>query len=229
MLLRWMLRQSDKIVVLSQSVLNELQSISSNGVLGFHPLYDNYTEFAEDCNAVQDRAPTVLFFGLIKPYKGLDVLLRAMSLVKSRIPDIRLLIAGEVYGSSAGYDDLIRSLGSQETVEKHFRFISESEIASFFRRSDVCVLPYKAASQSGVIATAYSFRLPVIASSVGGLSEYIDAGKTGLLVAPNNPEALAESIVRYFQSGLKEPMSAEIPAFCNRYSWKGLAELILKD
>jgi glycosyltransferase involved in cell wall biosynthesis len=232
MLSKRFFRQCQKIVVLSDACLSDLnrkmpEYISSRGVKGFHPIYDCYGSPAPVVPDARQTETTLLFFGLIKAYKGLDVLLKALKQARLSLPELKLIVAGEVYGKKDRYLDLIRELGLEGAVELHLSYVMDSEIPYFFRRSQACVLPYKSATQSGVIATSYSFNVPVIASDVGGLSEYISEGETGLLVPPNDPSALAEAIVRYFHENLRGRMSANIPAFMERFSWRRLADIIL--
>ncbi len=226
-------KHCERIVLLSSACLNDLKrkmpvAISRKGLLGFHPIYDCYSSGWDKPVAVPPKQPTALFFGLIKAYKGLDVLLKALKQARRRIPELKLIIAGEVYGKADMYEHLIRELGLGEAVDARFHYITDSEIAAIFRQAQVCVLPYKSATQSGVIATAYSFQMPVIASDVGGLSEYVSAGDTGLLVPPNDPEALAASLIRYFEEDLHARMSARIPSYIEKFSWPKLAALILE-
>lgn len=225
-------KHCDKIITLSGATFEDLArkmpaDIAAKGVQGFHPIYDCYVGAQDSSPQENEAATTALFFGLIKAYKGLDVLLKAVKQARKRVPNLRLLIAGEVYGKPEKYLRLIRQLGLEEAVEARFRYIENDEIASVFQQSQVCVLPYKSATQSGVIATSYSFGVPVIASDVGGLSEYIDPGKTGLLVAPDNPELLAGALIRYFEENMRQAMAPNIPAYIERFSWQKLADLIL--
>lgn len=225
-------RQCEKIVTLSGATFEDLKrkmprDISDRGIQGFHPIYDCYGNAQNSLPQDLGGAPSALFFGLIKAYKGLDVLLKAVKQARKRIPELRLLIAGEVYGKTEKYRRHIRQLGLEDAVDARFQYISNEEIADIFNRSQVCVLPYKSATQSGVIATSYSFGVPVIASNVGGLSEYIDEEKTGLLVPPNNPEALAGALIRYFEGNMFQAMKPNIPAFVEQFSWQKLAELVL--
>ncbi|NMD12863.1 MAG: glycosyltransferase family 4 protein [Candidatus Cloacimonetes bacterium] len=219
------------IVLLSEACKRDLQRkmpkhIADKGISGFHPIYDCYAD--NHASREKPSQPTALFFGLIKPYKGLDVLLAATKQALKAMPDLKLIIAGEVYGSSEQYLQMIRRLGLTEVVETHFRYIGEDEIGQLFQRSQVCVLPYKSATQSGVISTSYNFNVPVIASDVGGLSEYISPGETGLLVPPGNPEALAQAMIRYFKDGMYLSMSSNIPAYKEQYSWQKLADIFLQ-
>ncbi|MDD2227815.1 MAG: glycosyltransferase [Candidatus Cloacimonetes bacterium] len=228
-LTRFVFTKADKIAVLSKATLTELirklpLSISKQSVLGYHPIYDCYTK-GEAVEA--SNAHNMLFFGLIKPYKGLDVLLDAMPLVLSKIPDAKLVIAGEVYGDSSPYHKQIDYLGIARSVETHFRYISEPEVSSFFSNANLCILPYKSASQSGVIATSYSFGVPVLASDVGGSGEYILPGETGDLVSPNNPVKLAEGIINHFSQ--EKDMRPSIMEYNKRHSWSSLADLIIQN
>lgn len=226
-------KHSDKIVVLSEACLQDLKNtmpkdIADKGILGFHPIYDCYGKAINNYEIDTMQAPTALFFGLIKPYKGLDILIKALKQARIKIPELKLIIAGEVYGKEDKYLSLINQLHLEHAVETHFRYIQEDEIRNFFLRSQVCVLPYKSATQSGVIATSYEFNIPVIASQVGGLSEYVKDNETGILVPPNNPEALAAALIRYFDEGLFNIMRQNIPSFRQQFSWQKLAEIILQ-
>ena len=226
------LSKADKLVVLSQSCLEDIHKllplrVARRTVLGFHPIYDSYGQYENQAKEIGKDTFTLLFFGLIKPYKGLDVLLKAFRLLLDRKPELRLIIAGDVYGDSSPYLELIRSLRLGDHVETHFRYIGDAEISSFFRQSDLCILPYKTATQSGVIATSYCFDVPVIASDVGGLSEYILPGKTGFLVRSEDPSALAETIFKALDRELLTNMQDEIKNYKKRFSWEALAELML--
>jgi D-inositol-3-phosphate glycosyltransferase len=227
-LLRYAFSKVDKIVVLSKSCLLDLKrnlpnAIVKKAVVGFHPIYESL-----HLNDYQPQAfPGLLFFGLIKEYKGLDILLRAMPIIRLAIPDIRLRIAGSVYGSAKVYQNLIKELNLEANVECHFRYLDDAEVAGLFAISDVCILPYKSATQSGVIATALSYETPVIATDVGGLGEYVEHGKTGLLIPPDNPPALAAAVIRFYNNELMEPMREAIAEMKDKNTWGELAKLIL--
>jgi glycosyltransferase involved in cell wall biosynthesis len=231
-LTRYLLDQTDQILVLSQKTQQDVAALSTkyeNRIkLGFHPIYEDYNSTQVDLPHAAKSRPTVLFFGFIKAYKGLDVLLKAMVRVKKQLPAVRLIIAGDVYGDASVWRDMIRDLNLEDITQADLKYISSSQIQEYFNQSSVCVLPYKTATQSGIIATAYAFNLPVIASDVGGLSEYLIEGKTGLLVPANNEIALAEKIVQYFVEGLEEQMREQVGEFKQRFSWPKLAELILE-
>lgn len=221
---------ADRIVVLSKATLHELDTIvplriARKAVLGFHPIYA-YTSSSVQAAASNEPDKTLLFFGLIKPYKGLDILLDAMPMVIKAIPEIKLVIAGEIYGDPSVYEEQIKALGIGQSVDCQFHYISETEIAGLFSKASICVLPYRSASQSGVIATSYSFGVPVLATKVGGLSEYIEEGKTGYLVEPNSPAELAKAILKHFEAA--PDLKPGIKEYCQRFSWQSLAGLFLE-
>ncbi|MDZ4182949.1 MAG: glycosyltransferase, partial [Candidatus Cloacimonadaceae bacterium] len=230
LLTKALLTHCEKILLLSHACLNDLKrimpkAIADKGVAGFHPIYDSFPE-----SAVPEHYPhkdtTLLFFGLIKPYKGLDVLLKAMRQVRERLPELSLVVAGEIYGKADVYEHLIRSLGLADCVRTHFKYIPENEVAPFFRSASLCVLPYKSATQSGIIAMSYHFDLPVIVTDAGGLSEYVEEAVTGLVVPANDVEALAAGIIRYYEARMHESMSAAVREYKQKYSWQSLARLV---
>ncbi len=229
----YLLEKMDRILLLSNKSLSDVKllfpSISSSKLIrGFHPLYDGYKK-STTLHASEIKSLSVLFFGFIKAYKGLDILLEAIKIVSLSIPSIKLIIAGDVYGDRSYWDNLIESLGIDKYCDKHFRYISDEEVEDFFLNAKLCVLPYRSATQSGVIATSYAFDLPVIASNVGGLSEYIEDGVTGFLVDPESPNALAKAIIEYFDSDLESIMRDNIKKYKTKYSWETLCNRILES
>jgi glycosyltransferase involved in cell wall biosynthesis len=228
-LLRFAFEPADGIVVLSKACMKDLKRVVSNKLVlkahqGFHPLYST---FGEDISKTNVHS-TLLFFGMIKPYKGLDILLNAMPLIRQEIPDIRLIIAGSVYKDQASYEEMIEDLGLADAVETRFHYVKDEEVQELFRKSDVCVLPYKTATQSGVIATSYSYDTPVIASDVGGLGEYIKEGKTGFLVEPDSAPALAHAVIDFYKNQQLLPMQANIAKIKEDQSWNNLVNIFLE-
>lgn len=174
-------------------------------------------------------APVILFFGLIKPYKGLASLIRAFATVQARLPEAILLIVGYPQGGFAPYHRLVHELGLGSAVRTALRYVSHCEMATWFTAADVVALPYLATSQSAVLMTAYTFGRPVVATSVGGLPEAVDPGQSGLLVPPSDEAALAEAIIalladshRCTQMGRYARRLAE-----TRYSWQVIASATL--
>jgi len=152
---------------------------------------------------------TILFFGKVRKYKGLDVLLAALPKVLSKI-ECKLLVVGEFYDSIARYRRLIRELNIENYVQIDNRYVPNEEVPEVFERADVLVLPYLSATQSGVARIALSNKLPIIASRTGGLSEAIIENVDGLLFPPGDSEALADQIVTYFKTKLGERFSNNI-------------------
>ena len=172
------------------------------------------------------EVPVVLFFGFVKPYKGLEVLLESLPMVRAAVPGARLVVAGEFVGSQARYERLARRLGLESAITWRPGYVASSDVAGLFAAADVVALPYIAASSSGVLLTAYSCRRPVVASSVGGLADLVEDGATGVLVPPGDPRALAAAIGTL----LADPARAEQMGNCGyalkqrRHNWKGVAE-----
>ena len=144
---------------------------------------------------------TILFFGLVRKYKGLDVLLRAMPKVLAQI-ECRLLVVGEFYDSIDKYRRIIRDCRIEPYVEIDNRYVPNEEVGEIFNRADVLVLPYVEASQSGVARIARRNALPIIASRAGGLPQAVDGGKSGLLFPPGDADALADRLLEFFSNGL---------------------------
>lgn len=140
------------------------------------------------------EAQVILFFGLIKPYKGLLDLIEALALVRSEYPSVHLLIAGRPEGSIEPYLALLSQHGLHEATTLRLRFIPTEEVPFYFAASDIACLPYRQASQSGVLLTAYRFGLPVIVTRVGGLPETVEEGLNGLIVPPSDPAELARAL-----------------------------------
>jgi glycosyltransferase involved in cell wall biosynthesis len=183
-----------------------------HGVLSLYRAWDD--------PAIREEPHTVLFFGRIAPYKGLEDLIAAQPRVTAAVPQARFVIAGS--GRFEGYRELIRDPAS---FEIHNRFISNEEVPGLFRRAAVVVLPYTEASQSGVIPIAYDFEKPVIVTRIGALAEVVEDGISGLVVEPGNPEQLARAIIRVigedrFRKHLAEGARRIAET---RLSWKAIA------
>jgi glycosyltransferase involved in cell wall biosynthesis len=155
--------------------------------------YEIFRDWA--AGTARPSVPTVLFFGRISPYKGLDVLYRAAPLIAAAVPGVRFVVAGRpVAGFAAPPPPLLA--GNEARVEVIERYMSNAELARLFEEASVVVCPYTDATQSGVVLTAYGFNRPVVATAVGGLPEYVTDGCTGLLVPPGDADALAAAVVR---------------------------------
>jgi len=193
-------------------------------IMLFHPVYENLRVDANNINRITNN---LLFFGFIKPYKGLDILLRAFALVLKTLPDKRLVIAGDVYGDKKQYFDIIDDLGIHNNVEVSFRYIAEYEIEEIFNNSDVCIIPYRTATQSGVAQMSYAHLVPVIATDVGGISEVVKENETGLLVEAGNHVQLAEKITEYYHQNYKSKFIENIENVNREHSWDSFASKLI--
>jgi glycosyltransferase involved in cell wall biosynthesis len=188
------------------------------------------TDARKKLNLPSDRQ-IILFFGGIRPNKGLDILLKALEIVKSRTRNRRVLlvIAGSLLGrfNFESYSDMIKKSDLSEYVQTFIHFIPEEEVDYFFAASDLVVLPYlKFEAQSGVLLRAYAHKKPVIVSNVGAMGELISSDEVGLVVEPGDAEPLAEAIISILGT-LEKFQSRYGPELEDKYSWKHIAELTM--
>lgn len=195
-----------------------------------HPLYSHFGKKKERSEVENKLGLTpgkknILFFGLIRKYKGLDILLEAFD----KLPeDYQLIIAGEPYGSFAPYQEIIDRISGKDRVIKVLKYIKDSEVTDYFSAADLAVLPYRSATQSGISSVAYHFEVPMIVTDVGGLKETIGDRGTGLVVDEGTPEAIRMEIERYFSDpSIAEECIANIRMEKERLSWKGFAERLI--
>jgi len=182
--------------------------------------------FEYDIGAVfrRDSKLRLLFFGFVRPYKGLDALLKAIGILKDQ--GISLEIAGEFWKDKHEYLKLIKELGISSKVTIVDKYIPDNEMGQYFTRADLVVLPYRKTITSGVIATAYGFKKPVLATNVGGFHEVIQDGSTGKLVAPDDPQAFADGI-RWFLANRQIDFAENISTFAaQNMSWRSLVDKI---
>lgn len=227
-LTRMALAQVDGALVMSESVRLDLLRFRPHlpHRLVRHPLY---SQFGEPMDRDAARAElglagdVILFFGFIRAYKGLDVLLRALPMVRR---PVTLCVAGEFYEDRARYDELVKSLGLGDRVKILDRFAGEAEVRRYFSACDCVVLPYHSATQSGVIPLAYAMERPVITTRVGGLPEVVEEGGTGLLVDPGDPGALAGAIDKFYAAGGSPAFRERILEFRKAFQWDALTGAI---
>ena len=228
---KYFFNKCDGFVILNSSSEKDLKGLipSARCLIQPHPLYDHYGTKMDWRDArikleiIKDKK-VVLYFGFIRNYKGLDLLIKAFG---SLDESYELVIAGESYGDFSGYEKLIEQTGIKKRVKLHIRYIEEKEIPVFFSAADVCVLPYKTATQSGIIGMAYHFNLPVIATNVGGLAEMIEDEKTGLIVDSPSPLLMSAKIREFFDTKEVRKYPANIEKFRQKHSWDGFAEGII--
>jgi glycosyltransferase involved in cell wall biosynthesis len=231
-LTRYFIKSVEGFIIMSKSVLKDLELFDKvkPRQLCPHPLYDNYGEIlskeeakkALNLNADQHY---ILFFGFIREYKGLDILLEALADERLRKLPVRLLIAGEFYANESHYMDIIKRLSLSEDVIIHSDFIPHTDVRKYFCASDVVVLPYKDATQSGVTQVAYHFNRPVITTNVGGLPEMVPDGVVGYVVNPE-PDSVAEAIYKFFNEKRETEFSENVKIEKKKYSWDVMIQSI---
>jgi len=231
---RWLnkmfVRNFDAFVVMSDQVKNDLLSLRPDAkvLMLEHPWYDQFLEKIERNDACEKLGldatkKVLLFFGLIRDYKGLDVLLEAFLLLDE---SYSLLVAGEFYSDKSSYNHLITDPRIASRVKVVDNFIPDEEVHIYFSAADVSVLPYRSATQSGVTATSFHFGVPVIVTDVGGLKEAVqDMGK---VVQPNNNEMLATAIRDYFDKSEQEAFKKSIDSKRGAFSWDNFAERLVQ-
>lgn len=230
---RYFIGPIDGYIAMSEKVLNDIKSFDANKptTLTPHPLFDNFGEIigreeALNTLGLDPEYRYMLFFGFIRKYKGLDLLLKAMADSKLREKKIKLIIAGEYYIGKEEYERLISKLGIKEDLVQIERFIGDDEVRDFFCASDLVVQPYKTATQSGVTQIAYHFNKPMIVTNVGGLPELCPHEKVGY-VTPTDPGAIREAIHRFFDLPDRDHFIENIKEEKKKYSWGILIHNIL--
>lgn len=218
------LKGHDGFIVLCNSVRDDLLKIMPDAryIVSPHPIYSNFgdripREKAASALGLDPGKKTLLFFGLIREYKGLDILIEAFSQLDG---SYQLLIGGEAYGPFDRYEALINASPNKDRIHLFNRFISDSDVNKFFCASDLCVLPYRSATQSGISSIAYHFDLPMVTTSVGGLKEMIGDTGTGIVTDEISPGAIKAAIERFFSDGdLRAGCIKKIAEEKERLSW----------
>ncbi len=241
LLTRFAFRFIDSYVVQSRAVERDLRLWKKDPLLAYlpHPVYEI---FGEETSRIAARAKlrgvdaamdlgdgerVLLFFGYVREYKGLDVILDAMPAILARIK-VKLLVVGEFYDNEQQYREQVRRLGVGDAVIFHSDYVPNEDVGVYFSASDVLTLPYRSATQSGIIQIAYNFHRPVIATDVGGLGEVIVDGRTGFIVPSGQPAAIAEAVISFFENDRFEEFRAGVIDEKKKYSWEFMAEGIEK-
>jgi glycosyltransferase involved in cell wall biosynthesis len=228
LLTRRVFKHVDGFLVHADEMVGQLKDFNATPLVKkiYHPLYNFYLQWDRVQREERDSDDLrLLFFGKVRKYKGLSVFLEAVSRIKGRI-SFHATIAGEFYVAPVPYRKAAERLGLSDLVTWKERYIPNEEVPKLFRESDLVVLPYLEATQSGVVPVAYQFDVPVIASDVGGLSEVVLEGKTGYLVPPGNPEAIAEKIISFHAGQKKQEFQENIRKFRQKLSWQQVVERI---
>lgn len=233
----YFLKACDGFITMSEKVMSDLRKFTTSKPAQqvLHPLYDNFGEPVTALVARQQLAlPTdkriILFFGFIRKYKGLDILLQSMALLKERYKNSPadmplLLIAGEFYEDAAPYHEQIRNLDISDAVILRTNFIADDEVRYYLCAADAVIQPYRNATQSGVTPLAYHFERPMVVTNVGGLPALVPHMKVGLVAEPE-PAAIAAAIARFYELG-ENYFIAHLRSEKEQYSWNKLVQAIL--
>lgn len=229
LLTRYFLRACDGFVTMSRSVLSDLQRLGFGDKPALyrpHPLYDNFGPIKPKAKALAalklpDNVGYLLFFGFIRAYKGLDILLEAFADARIAMLPIKLIIAGEFYEDVAPYKALIQHYKLQDRLILATDFIPNEEVVNYFCAADLIVQPYKNATQSGVSQIAYHFERPMLVTNVGGLAELIPAGVVGYVVPPT-AAAIADAVVDFYANRREAGFSAGVREEKKRFSWPAM-------
>ncbi len=237
---RYFIKPVDAFITMSEKVLSDLRLFTTDkkALLVPHPLYDNFgekisKEMARNELGIGNEELVVLFFGFIRKYKGLDILLDAFKLIKERtqIPNSefqipKLMIAGEFYEDRKTYDDQVEALGIKDNLILHTGFIPDNEVKNYMCAADVVIQPYRNATQSGVTPLAYHFEVPMIVTNVGGLPAMVPDNKVGLVAEPT-AASLAAKILEYFEKG-ENYFLPHLMEEKKKFSWTKMLESILE-
>jgi glycosyltransferase involved in cell wall biosynthesis len=228
---RYFIRPVDAFVTMSRKVLADLRLFDTRKPAAFvaHPLYDNFGEALPTAEArrylkLPEGERIILFFGFIRPYKGLDLLLAAMADERIQHGKIRLVVAGEFYEDSKPYLDLIASLQLGDAVIMRTEFIPDSDVKYYLCAADLVVQPYRSATQSGVTPLAYHFEKPMLVTNVGALPDMVPHEKVGLVASPD-AASLADGILRFFELGAGH-FIPHIREEKKKYTWQKMEESI---
>lgn len=228
---QYFIKAVDTFLTMSKDVLKDLHSFTSKPAkFTPHPLYDNYGEpvskeiACEKLNLnVADKH--ILFFGFIRKYKGLDLLLQAMNDARIKSSNIKLIIAGEFYDDKMEYENLISKV--KEQVHLFTDFIPNDDVKYYFSAADLIVQPYRSATQSGITQVAFHFEKPMIVTNVGGLHEVVPNGKTGFVAEPN-AASIADAIIKFFQKDAIHSLQENISEEKKKYSWEVFIDVLMK-
>ncbi len=233
MLTNYFIQRIDGLIAMSKSVLTEASSFRKNLPQGFcpHPIFDNYGErltfeVAKQKLELDLNTKYLLFFGFIRDYKGLDLLINAFADARLRKFPVKLLVAGEYYSSPEPYLRLIKEKNLGEWIELRTEFIPDDQVNLYFSAADMVVQPYKSATQSGVTQIGYHFNKPMLVTNVGGLSEIISDGKIGYVVEPES-QKIADALIDFYEHDRIGEFEANVLEEKKKFSWSNMVHTFL--
>ena len=222
----------DAFIVMSRSVAADIKTFTDKKRTVYvpHPVYDNYGEMIEKSAAkkvlgLDENTDYLLFFGFIREYKGLDLLLRALADKRLRKRKLKLIVAGEYYSNESYYKQIIKQLRLRDKVVLHTDFIAHDRVKYYFGAADLVVQPYKSATQSGISQLAYHFEKPMLVTNVGGLPEIVEDGKAGY-VTEVNVTAISEAIADFYENEREAEMIKGVRENKQAFSWAKMTEAV---
>ena len=224
----------DGFVTMSRSVSEDLKQFTDNPHVSYlpHPIYDNFGEKISKPEArkwlgLGMDEKVLLFFGIVRRYKGLDILLKAMADERIKEKNIKVIVAGEYYDDAAYYEDLISKFDIADSVISKPEFISNEEVKYYFCGTDMVVQPYRSATQSGISQMAYHFESPMLVTNVGGLPEIVPDGKVGY-VTEVRPKAVADAILDFYENDREATFRNNVVQEKARFSWDAFTEGVIE-
>ncbi|PCJ83869.1 MAG: glycosyl transferase family 1 [Flavobacteriales bacterium] len=230
----YFVKSADGFIALSKTVLSDLNTFDKSKPKVFcpHPIYDNFgplksKKTAKAMLSLDDNTNYLLFFGIIRDYKGLDLLLEAFADKRLRDFPLKLIIAGEYYSNEKHYLELIKKHRLQDHIIQKNEFIPDSQVVDYFCAVDMIVQPYKSATQSGVTQIAYHFERPMLVTDVGGLAEIVPHQKCGY-VCEVNAQSVADALVDFYQNQRENEFAQNVKEEKKNFSWMSMVEHIYK-
>lgn len=236
MLTKCVLKNGDGFIVHSKMEGNELLTINQKAdyIVTPHPTYNAFRlkgmsrQEAREMLGISEHVPMLLFFGFVRRYKGLSYLLEAMPQILSELPEAQLWVVGDFGENREEYWKSIIDKKIKDNVRLIEGYIPDKDVEKYFAASDLVVLPYTSATQSGIIQIAYGFEKPVIATTVGGLPDVVEEASTGYLVPPKDSDALARKVIRFFTTDRDIAWSSNIKENAAVFSWETMVDKIEK-
>ena len=236
MLTKMVLKRGNAFIVQSGKDAKDLQTILPGAKYeqAVHPTYKAFKfenmskKKARELLGITEKEKVLLFFGFVREYKGLKYLIQALPRITEKCEDVRLFVVGD-FGSAENrevYEKLMEENQVKDFVTICDGYIPDREIEKFFAACDLVVLPYVSATQSGIVQIAYGFEKPVVVTNVGGLPDVVEDGKTGYVVEPENPVALADAVVRYFAENREEEFEENVKKEAYRFDWDRMVETV---
>lgn len=232
----YFVKQMDGFTTLSHAVIKDIDQFDKHNKpksWAPHPIYDHYGELIDKIEARKQLGLSadgkyVLFFGFIRDYKGLDLLIDSFGDLRLQDMGVRLLVAGEFYGDPQPYLNRIRSLDISDIVILHNDYIPDNKVNLYFRACDIVAQPYKTATQSGVTQVAFHFERPMLVTNVGGLPEIVPDGKIGYVVNPDAQD-IADALVRYYKENKEKEFTAGVREEKRKYGWDRMTAAVLNS